>query len=193
MTLAGLRPGEKLFEEKLMAEEGLKKTKNKLIHIGCPIPFNTEQLCAVAISYYLGVGNDALKAYELGKRSVIGLGDQAVKEAAERIQAAIDESGYVFPKKRVYWIWLTQIPFIGPIAARKLIEYFENAENVYKAKEKYLEKIPGLSIKQKKNVIEFRSLKEAERILENCEKQSIDAYHDIPFRKVLYRLGHHSL
>lgn len=39
MTLAGLRPGEKLFEEKLMAEEGLKKTKNKLIHIGCPIPF----------------------------------------------------------------------------------------------------------------------------------------------------------
>ena len=33
--------------------------------------------------------------------SIIGLGDQAVKEAAERIQAAIDESGYVFPKKRV--------------------------------------------------------------------------------------------
>lgn len=39
----GLRPGEKLFEEKLMAEEGLKKTENELIHIGCPIPFDTEQ------------------------------------------------------------------------------------------------------------------------------------------------------
>ena len=38
----GLRPGEKLFEEKLMAEEGLKKTANDLIHIGCPIPFDTE-------------------------------------------------------------------------------------------------------------------------------------------------------
>lgn len=38
----GLRPGEKLFEEKLMAEEGLKKTENELIHIGCPIPFDTE-------------------------------------------------------------------------------------------------------------------------------------------------------
>ncbi len=37
----GLRPGEKLYEEKLMAEEGLKTTKNKLIHIGCPIPFDT--------------------------------------------------------------------------------------------------------------------------------------------------------
>ncbi len=43
MTLAGLRPGEKLFEEKLMAEEGLKKTKNDLIHIGCPIPFDIEE------------------------------------------------------------------------------------------------------------------------------------------------------
>lgn len=38
----GLRPGEKLYEEKLMAEEGLKKTDNDLIHIGCPIPFDIE-------------------------------------------------------------------------------------------------------------------------------------------------------
>ena len=39
---SGLRPGEKLYEEKLMAEEGLKKTRNELIHIGCPIPFKVE-------------------------------------------------------------------------------------------------------------------------------------------------------
>ena len=39
----GLRPGEKLYEEKLMAEEGLRKTDNKLIHIGCPIPFDIEE------------------------------------------------------------------------------------------------------------------------------------------------------
>lgn len=38
----GLRPGEKLYEEKLMAEEGLKKTPNSLIHVGCPIPFETD-------------------------------------------------------------------------------------------------------------------------------------------------------
>lgn len=38
LTKGGLRSGEKLYEEKLMAEEGLKKTKNELIHIkedGC--------------------------------------------------------------------------------------------------------------------------------------------------------------
>lgn len=33
--------------------------------------------------------------------SIIGMGDIAVKESANRIQSAIDESGYVFPKKRV--------------------------------------------------------------------------------------------
>lgn len=38
----GLRPGEKLYEEKLMAEEGLKKTPNKMIHIGQPIAFDVE-------------------------------------------------------------------------------------------------------------------------------------------------------
>ena len=42
----GLRPGEKLYEEKLMAEEGLKKTENDLIHIGCPIPFDTDEFLA---------------------------------------------------------------------------------------------------------------------------------------------------
>ncbi len=38
----GLRPGEKLYEEKLMAEEGLRKTPNDLIHIGSPIPFDAD-------------------------------------------------------------------------------------------------------------------------------------------------------
>ncbi len=42
MAYTGLRPGEKLFEEKLMAEEGMLKTDNELIHIGKPIPFDKE-------------------------------------------------------------------------------------------------------------------------------------------------------
>ena len=42
IVYTGLRPGEKLYEEKLMAEEGLMKTENELIHIGKPIPFDTD-------------------------------------------------------------------------------------------------------------------------------------------------------
>ncbi len=42
ISYTGLRAGEKLYEEKLMSEEGLKTTPNKLIHIGQPISFDTD-------------------------------------------------------------------------------------------------------------------------------------------------------
>ena len=42
IVYTGLRPGEKLYEERLMAEEGLQKTANDLIHIGKPVPFRYE-------------------------------------------------------------------------------------------------------------------------------------------------------
>jgi FlaA1/EpsC-like NDP-sugar epimerase len=38
----GLRPGEKLYEEMLMDEEGLRETENKLIHIGSPIEMDDD-------------------------------------------------------------------------------------------------------------------------------------------------------
>ena len=38
----GLRPGEKLYEELLMGEEGLENTENDLIHVGKPIEFDEE-------------------------------------------------------------------------------------------------------------------------------------------------------
>ncbi|MDC7286392.1 polysaccharide biosynthesis protein [Blautia schinkii] len=46
IVYTGLRPGEKLYEEKLMAEEGLTTTPNKLIHIGKPVDFDTERFLA---------------------------------------------------------------------------------------------------------------------------------------------------
>ncbi len=42
IVYTGLRPGEKLYEEKLMAEEGLRRTPNNLIHIGNPIHLDVD-------------------------------------------------------------------------------------------------------------------------------------------------------
>ncbi|MFI3163395.1 MAG: nucleoside-diphosphate sugar epimerase/dehydratase [Bacillota bacterium] len=42
IKITGLRPGEKLFEERLMAEEGMTKTANEMISIGKPLQFNDE-------------------------------------------------------------------------------------------------------------------------------------------------------
>ena len=57
----GLRPGEKLYEELLMREEGLQETANKLIHIGKPIEMDDElfkkQLARLDAAYRIEAEN----------------------------------------------------------------------------------------------------------------------------------------
>ena len=56
----GLRPGEKLYEERLMAEEGLKQTENAMIHIGEPIPFDQDEFfCQLKELMILAYKNNA--------------------------------------------------------------------------------------------------------------------------------------
>lgn len=43
IEFTGLRPGEKLYEELLMEEEGMKDTANKMIHIGKPIELDEHE------------------------------------------------------------------------------------------------------------------------------------------------------
>lgn len=43
IVFTGLRPGEKLYEEMLMKEEGMQETENQLIHIGKPIEMDEER------------------------------------------------------------------------------------------------------------------------------------------------------
>ncbi|MCR5280072.1 MAG: polysaccharide biosynthesis protein [Lachnospiraceae bacterium] len=43
IVFTGLRPGEKMYEELLMSEEGLQNTQNELIHIGKPIDFSRKE------------------------------------------------------------------------------------------------------------------------------------------------------
>lgn len=69
IAYTGLRPGEKLFEEKLMEEEGMMKTANKLIHIGKPIPFDIrwflKQLEELAEASYENSGDIIRKVEEI--------------------------------------------------------------------------------------------------------------------------------
>ena len=67
ITYTGLRPGEKLYEEKLMAEEGLKGTENEMIHIGCPIPFDNDEF----LSQLEGLMNAAYSNKETKIRELV--------------------------------------------------------------------------------------------------------------------------
>lgn len=67
----GLRPGEKLFEEKLMAEEGTQRTDNDLIHVGKPIDIDEDKFLAYLKEIYeLSMDNDEEKTVECVKRIV---------------------------------------------------------------------------------------------------------------------------
>ena len=45
----------------------------------------------------------------------------------------------------IYWIWLTQIPFIGPVTTRYLIKELGDAEKIYQADHETLSEMSGLS------------------------------------------------
>ena len=63
IVYTGLRPGEKLYEELLMAEEGLTETANKLIFIGKQIEVDYEHLAQkiVALDYLDDDDADAVR------------------------------------------------------------------------------------------------------------------------------------
>ncbi len=70
IKFTGLRPGEKLYEELLMSEEGLKATDNKLIHIGKPIEFDQEKLFGVMHEMKHNMENDDFDMRLLVKKIV---------------------------------------------------------------------------------------------------------------------------
>lgn len=74
----GLRPGEKMYEEKLMGEEGLKATENNMIHVAAPIEIDVdkfvERLNEVMIAAY---DNNATRVVEMVRQIVPTFVDNA--------------------------------------------------------------------------------------------------------------------
>ncbi len=103
IVCTGLRPGEKLFEERLMAEEGLTKTPNGLINIAKPIPLDEtkffpvlERLCKEA---YAETDDMKKSVKELVPTYTIDPRD-SVAEALEKCCGKVNEKGNEKAKKK---------------------------------------------------------------------------------------------
>lgn len=70
IKITGLRPGEKLYEERLMEEEGLTKTANDRISIGKPLEIDDEKLFATLDKLYDEAYSESEKMKDLVKELV---------------------------------------------------------------------------------------------------------------------------
>jgi FlaA1/EpsC-like NDP-sugar epimerase len=65
IKIIGLRPGEKLYEERLMEEEGMKSTDNKKISIGKPLDIDEDNLLKKIEELYVEAYNETDRMKEL--------------------------------------------------------------------------------------------------------------------------------
>ena len=73
-----------------------------------------------------------------------------------------------------YWIWLTQIPYVGSVMEGRLLAKFKSPQDIYDADEKCLRKISGITKRQIASILQARSFDRAEKIFGGlCEKKKI--------------------
>ncbi|MCI9100484.1 MAG: polysaccharide biosynthesis protein [Lachnospiraceae bacterium] len=90
----GLRPGEKLYEEKLMAEEGMRTTPNHLIYIGSPIPFDTD--------YFLSQLRELMRASYAEEGDIRELVMKIVDTYHPAVEKEFPESAHGLKSKKNY-------------------------------------------------------------------------------------------
>ena len=64
-----------------------------------------------------------------------------------------------------YWIWLSLLPYIGPVTANRLLEHFEDPSRVYRAKIPELIKVKGITERQMQSIAENKSLDRIREIM----------------------------
>ena len=72
-----------------------------------------------------------------------------------------------------YWIWLMLLPGVGAVTRWKLIQTFQDAESIYYASGNELREKCVVSQKQLESFDAYKTLDEAKRIYENCQKLGI--------------------
>lgn len=72
-----------------------------------------------------------------------------------------------------YWIWLSLLPYIGPVTANRLLEHFENPSRVYHAECSELVKVKGITGRQIQSIADNKSLDCIWKLMDSCHRNHI--------------------
>ncbi len=92
IVYTGLRPGEKLYEEKLMNEEGITKTGNELIFIGKPLEFDENEFLKDLEDLMLAAYNNKPSIRELISRMVSTFHPEMIGRKDEQYEKLVSKS-----------------------------------------------------------------------------------------------------
>ena len=76
-------------------------------------------------------------------------------------------------KDKLYWIWLTKIPKLGPIRIKKLLDYFKDAKGIWGASREKLNSVAGIGKTISAKIISSKAKFDFKRELEQLEKLKV--------------------
>lgn len=72
-----------------------------------------------------------------------------------------------------YWVWLSQLPYIGPKTANNLLKYFGEPERVYYSEPEELRNITGITSRQIQSITDNKSLEGVRKLIDSCQQNNI--------------------
>src|SRR5699024_6911500 len=70
-------------------------------------------------------------------------------------------------------VWLSTIPYVGPVLQKRMLHMFGTPQDIYKAGQVDLKNVQGLNRRALRSLLDNRSLKRAEGILTETKKHAI--------------------
>lgn len=92
----------------------------------------------------------------------------------------------------IFWIWLSELPYVGPVTSKRLLDIFSNPKRIYEAEEHELKAIKRLSKRALASILTHRSLDKSKRRLEQIERKNIKLlrYDDSRYPQHAKRIKH---
>jgi DNA processing protein len=74
----------------------------------------------------------------------------------------------------LYWLWLSNLKYVGPVIQKELLKRFKNPKAIYEASDEELEKVPSMNSRALQSILSNKTIEAAERIMNDVYKKNIN-------------------